>query len=155
VQRVDYLEITYGDYLGRPQVLSALEQAAALLPVYPDPADLPAAIVQCMGCAASPEEWTALSAAYVAALRALGVRWQPPEYREGVLYGSPLWKRDQDRLWWMRQFLIRSSSGVDAHLRDGENPIGLFSIEAVQHAWVQRALALLNRSDDPIVHGQE
>lgn len=139
----DGLEITHGDHVGRPQILTALRDAVPLLAAYPGPGELPTALTRCMGCAASTEEWESLATAYKSGLRAVGVSWQPPAYRSAVRYESPLWAADQERLWWLRQFLIRTGRGADAHLERGEEPFTAFSVDAIESAWVNRALALM------------
>ena len=109
----DRLDITYGDYIGRPQILMALRDAVPLLAAYPGPGELPAALTRCMGCATSTEDWESLAAAYKSGLRAVGISWQPPTYRQAVRYESHL-AADQERLWWLRQILIRTGQADDA-----------------------------------------
>ncbi|GLI00642.1 hypothetical protein [Phytohabitans aurantiacus] len=153
----DGMEITYGDYVGRPQILTALRDAVPLVAAYPKPGEMPTALVGCMGCAASEEEWESLATAYTISLQDVGVSWQPPVYTPAERYKSPQWAKDQERLWWLRQILIRTGRAADAHLGRGEEPFTAFAVEALESAWVDRALALMNqpegaarRQDTPI-----
>ncbi|MFE7766157.1 hypothetical protein [Streptomyces sp. NPDC057438] len=144
VATADLTEVTYGDYRRRPRVLAALATAAEFLPAYPSPDDLPAAFASCVGSATSAEEWSAFSASCAAGLHEAGVPWEPPAYVQAACYTSPLWRRDQDRLWWQWQVLLRSSLSKEGpQWEDERDHIGYLTLEEVQSGWVQRALGAL------------
>ncbi|QJT06271.1 hypothetical protein G9272_43125 [Streptomyces asoensis] len=152
VMAADLTESTYGDYVARPQVLSSLVAVASFLSAYPDPGRLPSAFADCMGCAASAEEWAKFSAACAAGLHEAGVHWQPSVHRQAARYTSPFWPRDQDRLWWQQQLQSKMGNRREVHIPQDEDPIGWPTLGAARHGWVQRALAVLNRSDSPSAH---
>ncbi|MGW2052150.1 hypothetical protein ACWCPF_44635 [Streptomyces sp. NPDC001858] len=147
VATADLTEVTYGDYRRRPRALAALATAAEFLSAYPSPDHLPAAFASCAGCATSAEEWAAFSATCAAGLHEAGVPWEPPAYRQAARYTSPLWRRDQDRLWWQWQVQLRISLSKQgphgSQQEDESHHIGYLSLEEVQSGWVQRALSAL------------
>lgn len=146
VQQLDMATITYGDYTSRTEILELLPIAAGYLSNYTGELEgVPARLERAMGCASEATEWDNLARPFADALARLGIDWEPPNYSGAPRYSLSRWAADEQRLYYMRETLLRSGNLELVHYRPEETIYPYPPIEQLQSGWVHHAMELLRQ----------
>lgn len=147
VQQRDMAAITFGDYTSRTEILELLPVAAGYLSSYTgELQSVPVRLERVMGCASTASEWENLARPFADALARLGILWEPPDYSRAPRYSLARWAADEQRLYFMRETLLRNGNLEAAHYRPEETIYPYPPIEWLQSGWVDHAMKLLRQA---------